>query len=89
MGVRSGQITVGTTAVEIPATCSMPFRMQIKNMDASDNIFIGNGEVSTTTGMRLAKEERLELVLAPLDRVSLVSTKPGHQIAYIIFTQAC
>jgi hypothetical protein len=89
MGVRSGQLAVGTAAVQIPATCAMPFRLQIKNLDNADNVFLGNGDVSVTTGMRLAKEERLELSLAPLDTVSVVSTKAGHQIAYIVFTQAC
>jgi len=89
MAVRSGQLTVGTAATEIPATCVMPFRLEIKNLDQTDDVYVGNGDVSTTTGMRLAKEERLEFFLAPLDTVSVVATKAGHQIAYILFTQAC
>jgi len=87
MPVRSGRISVGTTATPIPITSTMPFRLEIKNLDNTDEVYIGNGDVTTSNGLLLAKEERLELSLAPLDIVNLVSTKVGHQVAYIILTQ--
>ena len=89
MAIKSGQLVVGTTRVKIPATCNMPWRLEIKNADNSDDLFIGNSDLTTSTGMRLAKLERITLVLAPLDEVYLVSTKSGHNAAYIVFTQAC
>jgi len=89
MPVVSGQVTVGTTAVEIPATCIMPFRLEIKNMDNTDDLFIGNGDVSTTTGIPLAKLERMRLELGPLDTVSVVSSKGTHTVGFIKFSQAC
>ena len=89
MAIKSGQISVGTARVIIPETCIMPWKLQIKNMDSTDDVFIGNGDVTTSTGLRLAKEERLVLELAPLDRVYLVSAKEGHTMGYMVFTQAC
>lgn len=87
MPVRSGRVSVGTTATPIPVTSTMPFRLEIKNLDNTDDVYIGNGDVTVNNGLLLAKEERMELTLAPLDTINAVSTKLGHQIAYIIFTQ--
>jgi hypothetical protein len=85
--VKSGQIAVGTTATEIPVTCKQPFRVQVKNLDNTDEIFIGDMSVTTTTGIRLDKEERIEFFLAPFDKLFVVSTKAGHNVAFILFSQ--
>ena len=87
MAVKSGQMAVGTTASEIPVTCKQPFRIQVKNLDNTDSVFIGNGDVTAETGMRLAKEERIEFFLAPFDKLSVVSTKAGHKVAFVLFSQ--
>lgn len=89
MAIRSGQLIVGTTALVVPETCVMPWRLEIKNADNSDDLYIGAEGVTTSTGMRLGKLERITLQLAPLDRIYLVSAKPGHNVAYVVFTQAC
>ena len=89
MPVKSGQLVVGTTRVEVPVTCIMPWSIEIKNADNSDDLFIGNGDVTTSTGMRLAKLERISLTLAPGDRIYLVSAKPGHNASFLVFTQGC
>ena len=89
MAIKSGQLVVGTTRVKVPETCVMPWRLEIKNADNSDDLYIGNGEVTTSSGMRLGKLERISLSLAPLDEVYLVAAKPGHNVAYVVFTQAC
>ena len=89
MPVKSGQLVVGTARVEVPVTCTMPWRIEIKNADNSDDLFIGNGDVTTSTGMRLAKLERISLTLAPGDRIYLVAAKPGHNASFIVFTQGC
>ncbi len=87
MAIKSGQIDVGLTATEIPVTCKQPFRLQVKNLDNTDDVFIGNGDVTATTGIRLDKEERIEFFLAPFDKLSVVSTKTGHKVAFILFSQ--
>jgi hypothetical protein len=85
--VKSGQVAVGTTATEIPVTCKQPFRIQVKNLDNTDAIFIGDMSVTTTTGIRLDKEERIEFFLAPFDKLFVVSSKAGHNVAFILFSQ--
>jgi hypothetical protein len=85
--VKSGQIAVGTTATEIPVTCKQPFRIQVKNLDNTDEIFIGDISVTTTTGIRLDKEERIEFFLAPFDKLFVVSSKAGHNVGFILFSQ--
>jgi hypothetical protein len=85
--VKSGQIAVGTTATEIPVTCKQPFRIQVKNLDNTDEVFIGDMSVTTTTGIRLDKEERIEFFLAPFDKLFVVSSKAGHNVGFILFSQ--
>jgi DNA-binding beta-propeller fold protein YncE len=89
MPVKSGRVTVGTAATPIPESCIMPWRLEIKNDDNVDTVYIGNGDVSTATGLRLDKGERVSLTLAPNDRIYCVSTKEGHTVSYIRFSQGC
>ena len=89
MAIESGQLVVGTTRVKVPVTCVMPWRLEIKNADNSNDLFIGNSDLTTSTGMRLGKLERISLSLAPGDFVYLVSAKAGHNVAYVQFSQAC
>jgi hypothetical protein len=65
MPTTSGQMVVGTERVAIPVSSVMPWRIEIKNVDNSDDLFIGNGEVTTSSGMRLAKLERLSIAVGP------------------------
>lgn len=89
MPLTSGVVTVGTAATEVPVTCVMPFTLELKNNDNTDAVYIGGPAVTTTNGLRLLKEERVELSLAPLDRVYLVSTKTGHSVSYLRLSQSC
>lgn len=88
MPLNAGKVTVGTAATEIPVTSQMPWVVELKNDDNTDAVYIGGSAVTTTTGLRLAKEERVELPLGPLDRVYAISTKAGHSISYAAVRQA-
>ena len=87
MAVFSGRVTVGTTRVQIPVASNMPFRVALKNDDNTDAVFIGNGEVTTTTGLRLAKEGQLSFEMTPGDQLFAVSSKNGHTISFLLFTR--
>jgi hypothetical protein len=87
MPTTSGQMVVGTERVAIPVSSVMPWRIEIKNVDNSDDLFIGNGEVTTSSGMRLAKLERLSIAVGPKDRLFLISAKEGHNAAFVAVTQ--
>ena len=89
MALESGQVTVGTAATIIPATCVMPWSLEIHNDDNTDEVFLGGPGVTTATGMQLNKLERLRFDLSPLDYVYAVSSKAGHSLSFIKFTRAC
>jgi len=89
MALESGKVTVGTAATIIPSTCVMPWKLEVHNDDNTDDLFLGGPGVTTTTGMKLNKLERIDLELAPLDYVYAVSSKAGHSVSYIKFTRAC
>jgi len=88
MPVTSGKLTVGTAAVQIPAGSTMPWTLEIHNDDNSDALFVGGAGVTSTTGMRLNKIERIVIPGGPLDRFYVVSTKAGHNVSFIAVTQA-
>lgn len=81
--ISSGQNTVGTAATLIDATASMPFRLMIHNNDNTDSLYLGGAGVTTTTGMTLAKLERIEFVMYPGELLYAVSTKAGHAISWL------
>lgn len=81
--ISSGVNTVGTAATMIDATAPMPFRLMIHNNDNSDAVYLGGAGVTTTTGMVLAKLERIEFVMYPGEVMYAVSGKAGHAISWL------
>ena len=83
MAISSGRVTVGLTPTLIDGTFNSNFRLIIQNQDNTDTVFIGNETVSSTTGLALLGQERLELELNPLEQLYAISTKTGHVITYL------
>ena len=87
MAIFSGRVTVGTERVQIPVSSNMPFKVLLKNDDNTDAVFIGNGTVTTSTGLRLGKEGQLSFDMNPNDQLFAVSSKDGHTISFLLFTR--
>jgi 2-keto-3-deoxy-6-phosphogluconate aldolase len=87
MAISSGRVTVGTERVQIPVASNMPFKVALKNDDNTDAVFIGNGTVTTSNGLRLAKEGQLSFDMTPGDQLFAVSSKEGHTISFLLFTR--
>lgn len=83
MAITSGQQTVGTVATVIDGKWHNPSRLTIQNMDNTNTLYIGNSNVSTTTGLGLLKLETIQFDLEPLDQLHVVSTKSGHTISWL------
>ena len=83
MTISSGQVAVGTVATLIDASSQNPFHLSIHNNDNTDSIYLGGPAVTTSTGMTLAKSERIEFVMYPGERLFAVSTKAGHNISWL------
>ena len=79
----SGQMSVGTAPSRVDGISNNPVILHIHNNDNADDLFIGNQSVTTTTGLRLAKLDSIELTMHQGNTVWLVSTKTGHQASWI------
>lgn len=88
MSLESGTLAVGTAATAIPFTSNQPWVVEIKNNDNTDAVYVGGSAVTTSSGLRLSKEERVELQMNPLDRAYVVSGKVGHSVSYIAIAKA-
>jgi hypothetical protein len=83
MTISSGWTTVGTAAILVDSSESMPFKLMVHNNDNTDTIYLGSSDVTTGNGMTLAKSERVEFTLYPGERIFAVSTKAGHIISWL------
>jgi len=83
MAISSGRMTVGTVATIIDGTYNSTFRLIVHNNDNSDAVYLGDSNVTTTSGLQLLKEETLHLEMNPLESVYAVSGKAGHTISYL------
>ena len=57
--------------------------MHIHNNDNTDAVYIGGSNVTINNGLKLNKEDSLELTLHQANLIYAVSGKEGHQISWI------
>lgn len=83
MAITSAQITIGLTPTAIDGTSTNPIRLHIHNNDNTNNIYLGNGSVTTTTGLELTKLDSMEITLNPGEELYAVSASTGHVISWL------
>lgn len=83
MAISTGQLTVGMTPVQIDGTSNSNYKIHIHNMDNTDTLYIGNGDVSITNGLGLSKLDSVELQCYPGESIFVVSPKTGHLISWL------
>jgi len=83
MAVSSGQVAVGTTAVQVNGTSNSMWRIHIHNDDNTDTLYIGGSDVSTSNGMKLLKQDSVELQMNAGDTIWVVSSKAGHAMSWL------
>lgn len=84
MALSSGVTTVGTTATLIDgAAWQNPVVMHIHNNDNTDAVYIGGPNVTINNGLKLLKEDSIEVTLHQANLIYAVSSKAGHQISFI------
>jgi hypothetical protein len=81
--ITSGQISVGTTRVQIDGTSVSNWKIHIHNMDNSDAIYIGGPDVTIENGLGLQKLDSIELECYPGETIFVVATKNGHLVSYL------
>jgi hypothetical protein len=84
MTLFSGTTTVGTSATLIDGVAyNNPVLLHIHNNDNTDAVYIGGSNVTTTTGLKLTKEDSIEITLHQANTIYCVSDKNGHVISWI------
>jgi len=81
--ITTGQITVGTTRVQIDTSSNSDFRLHIHNMDNTDDVYIGNENVTTANGFALFKRDSVEMQCYANERVFAISSKGNHPISFL------
>jgi hypothetical protein len=84
MTLFSGNTTVGTAATLIDGVAwQNPVVMHIHNNDNTDSVYIGGSDVTTSNGLKLLKEDSIEITLHQANQIFCVSSKSGHVISWI------
>jgi hypothetical protein len=81
--LTTGQTTAGTVAVQLDGTSNSNWQIHISNDDNTDTLYIGNGDVTTSNGLRLYKLEKLVLNMNPGESLHVISTKDGHTLSWM------
>jgi hypothetical protein len=83
MAITSGQTTVGTAVVQIDGCSPNPSSLHIHNMDNTKVLYIGNSDVSITTGLGLQKLDSLEITLNPGEALYAISETGSHVVSWL------
>jgi len=83
MSITTGQLTIGTTAVQIDGNDVNPVTLKVHNLDATKQLFIGGANVTTANGYVLDKGEQLDFTLPAGQSVFIISSGNNHQIAWM------
>ena len=84
MTLFSGTTTVGTAATLIDGVAwQNPVVMHIHNNDNTETVYLGGPDVSTSNGLRLLKQDSLEITLHQANQIYAVSSQNGHVLSWI------
>jgi len=85
--IINGVTTVGTAATLIDGLEVNPFRLHLHNNDNTDSVYLGGSAVTTATGLKLSKEDSIELIINPLEALYAISNKAGHSVSWLKQTE--
>ena len=84
MTLFSGTTTVGTAATLIDGVAwQNPVVMHIHDNDNTETVYLGGPDVSTSNGLRLLKQDSLEITLHQANQIYAVSSQSGHVVSWI------
>lgn len=81
--ITTGQTAVGLTAVAIDGTSNSEFRLTVHNQDNTDTVYVGNENVTVSTGLGIEKGQFLQIDMKPNDVLYAVSTKANHLLSWM------
>lgn len=90
MPVTSAQYTVTTTSMEICSPDRQPLKIWVHNdeRDNAHDVYLGNGDVTTSNGFHLPHEETIMIRLDPGDSLHAISNHAqGAEVHVLIQKQ--
>lgn len=81
--ITNGVLSVGTVASRIDGRAAGSTLLTLHNNDNTDAIYIGGESVTVANGVTVAKSERIQMVLHPLEQLYVISTKNGHSVSWL------
>lgn len=85
--LSSGTTIVGLTPVMVDGLSVNPFRIHLHNNDNTEAVYLGGSAVTVNDGLKLTKEDSIELIINPLEALYAVSTKAGHVLSWLKQTE--
>lgn len=83
MAITTGNITVGTTAVQIDGNFVGWSHIHIRNNDTTKTLFIGNGTVTIANGLPLDKLATIEFDLPPNTSLSMITDAGTCSVSWL------
>ena len=83
MALTSSQVTVTTSPTLLIAAENNPVLVHLHLHNNTDNVYLGNSDVTTSTGLRLIKQDSFEINLAPGNSLYAIITTSTATISVI------
>lgn len=77
MSLITGQTSVGTAVVKIAGNYGYATTLHMHLADNTDNVYIGTPDVTTSTGLKLEKQDHVDIQLAQNDAIYAVASATG------------
>lgn len=81
--ITNGRTTVGITPTLIDGTFNSNFRLVIHNTDNTSKLYIGDSNVTISTGFELDAHGMIQFEMNPSEELYAVSEKEGHIITWL------
>jgi hypothetical protein len=83
MPLSTSHVTVTTSPTLLVAGETNPVLVHLHLHDNTDNVYIGNSTVTTSTGLRLIKQDSFEISLAPGNALYAIITTSTATISLL------
>jgi hypothetical protein len=83
MPLSTSHVTVTTSPTLLVAGDTNPVLVHLHLHDNTDNVYIGNSTVTTSTGLRLIKQDSFEISLAPGNALYAIITTSTATISVL------
>ena len=83
MALTSSQVTVTTSPTLLIAAENNPVLVHLHLHNNTDNVYLGNSDVTTSTGLRLIKQDSFEINLAPGNSLYAIITTSTATVSVI------